>query len=415
MPSWQAGRTPAAAVSRRAFERALRGPGAAEAPEARGYLYGALLSVSFRNSYYNLAGQRCPSFRPRPTPATRRLMQDLGLLFRAEAAGFKVLYDTSRQAGLVEYLRRQGGPPARAGALPPPVWTRLSFILALANPRFVSFTDVPIDLDPASSNFFFANLGPHQRRGQELLLNLGSHATAAELRPTVPVQYGVAVTDEVSRVDVRDLSGEVVLSEPRCRPGPSGLSCRQVIYLDFASLPEDEYTVQQVDDGGTVLQAETVLYTETFPTALGFIDLLFTSPDGAHPDAFPVRGLFGPRPQVEGVDYLLQFERRALPWRYYVVPGRTGLEQPRIEGPAPFLGPDPVTLPDGAAAFRFTSAEALPLLQEAGDRFRLSGRLGPHKPRRVLIDHLPWASPAQVVVSSTPDGPLPAGDMYVYL
>ena len=116
-----------------------------------------------------------------------------------------------------------------------------------------------------------------------------------------------------------------------------------------------------------------------------------------------------------GVSYVLVFERRAMPWRYFVVPRRVPLEQPQIEGPAPFQGPDLVTLPDGAQAFRFTSEDALPLLQESPDRFRLMGRLGPHKPSRALIDPLPAASPAQVVVQDTPAGPLPLTEMYVYL
>src|SRR5262249_33721986 len=153
------------------------------------------------------------------------------------------------------------------------------------------------------------------------------------LLPTIPVQYAVRVSERVERVDVRDLSNAVVLSEPRCLTAPQRRVCRDVIYLDFAPLPEDKYVVEQVDEAGHVGQADTGLYTETYPIALCFIDLLFTTPDGRHPDAFPVRGLFGPAPEIAPVHYILQFERRALPWRYYVVPRRSGLDQPRVDGP----------------------------------------------------------------------------------
>jgi hypothetical protein len=403
--TWHSGRTPGSATPPRSFERLLRGPAPDDPRKPRGYLYEALMSVSFRNSYFNLAGERCPSFRTRPTPTTGRLMRDLGLLFRPEEDGFKVLYDTNRTAGLIEFLRRQA----------PPVWTRLSFILELSTTGFVSFTDVPIGLNPTVSNFFFSNLGPHERRGDAVLLNRGLQVTGAELLPTIPVQYSIGVAAPVERVDVRDLSGEVVMSVPRCVSSGKKLVCRDVLFLDFAHHPEDRYVIQEVGPHGTILGSETVLYTETYPIALCFADLLFTSPDGADEDLFPVRDLFQAQPQVKGVDYILQFGRRALPWRYYVVPRRTPLEQPRIEGPAPFQGPVEVTLPDGAPAFRFTSEGALPLLQESADRFRLSGRLGEHKPSRILIDPLPCAAPAQVLVEETPDGPLPITDMYVYL
>lgn len=417
MTSWSAGRTPATAAPSRAFERSLRQPSASGPEAPRGYLYAPLMSVAFRNSYFNLEDGRCPTFRTRPTPTSERLMRDLGLLFKDEPAGFKVLYDVNRTSGLIEYLRRQAE-PGPAAPLRRPVWTRLSFLLQQTSRRFVSFTDVPIDLNPSTRNFFFANTGTHERSGGAVVLNRGSRVTGKQLLPTIPVQYSVPVGPEVERVDVRDLSGAVVLSEQRCvasKTEPPVVVCRDVLFLDFTHLPEDRYVIEEVGLDGAILRSEKVLYTETHPISLGLADLLFASPDGAHPDAFPVRDLFGARPEVVGTSYVLLFERRAVPWRYFVVPRRVPLEQPHIEGPASFQGPEEVTLPDGARAFRFTSEGALPLLQESPDRFRLLGRLGPHKSSRVLIDPLPTASPSQVMVQDTPGGPLPLTDMYVYL
>jgi hypothetical protein len=111
-------------------------------PDGRRSVYTRLARVAVRHTYYNASGGRCGDFAVRPTHSTAALMRSLGLLFKPEADGFSVLYDTVGEQALLSYLRRQANEDGG-------VWTRLTFLLSLKNAYFVNFTDIPIDHDPA--------------------------------------------------------------------------------------------------------------------------------------------------------------------------------------------------------------------------------------------------------------------------
>src|SRR4029079_7486692 len=112
-------------------------PGAGNLPYggSRITYYRRLARVSLRHGYYRASGGACPDLAVRPTAWTAARMRTLGLLFRAEEAGFSVLYDELRERQLLDFLRREQGP---RGA-----WTRLCFTLSLRNPWFVNFTALP--------------------------------------------------------------------------------------------------------------------------------------------------------------------------------------------------------------------------------------------------------------------------------
>lgn len=372
-------------------------------------------------------------------------MRSLGLLFKDDGFGFSVLYDTTREENLVNYLRLQADPgvpeprPERRG-----VWTRLSFVLCLKNMYFANFTRIPIDTNSTSSNFYFSNQNAREKPTGKVILNTGNKVNGSELIPVTAVQYSVPVSDKVQCVQVCAISGLEVICKPRCvsvaiagskswenidcedifEPiSPLAVPvCTDVIYLDFSLLPEDKYTIRKLGSNGRpVGKPKHILYTASYPISLCFIDLLFTDPlpketAAAPPEqgVYPIRDLWSDSEtrKVYPVDYDLVFRRRKTIWSYYVVPQPDSerFEQLRIvdvtarESEEPsrrrirFAGPCCVRLANGSVAYRFISREAIPLTQQSRFRFQLRGyRRGMVPNEGVLVDRLPVASNEQVL------------------
>ena len=410
----------------RAFERTLRAPfelprllgrpAAGQQPRRRNprqFFYQKLAQVTVHHTYYNSADFLCPDFGFVPTPASAALMAKVGLLFRAEEAGFSVLYDATRTDDLVRYLRREVDDDGES-------WTRLSFQLALENNYFVNLTEMPVATEATAENFYFTNQEAHPAAGR-LLLNRGPRVTASQLLPVAPSQLAVPAEIDgqwIDAVQVRDISGNVVLCVPRCVTAEAALTkkpgeltcadkgadqCTGTIYVNFATLPEDKYTIELVGGlGAPIGKSVDLLWTFYYPMPLCFIDLLFTSPAGEKPENYPVRGLLSDHPEIVTTDYTLLFERRSTLWNYYIVPPQPGLlTDLRIENlspfPVEFSGPCKVLLPDGREAFRFLSKQRLPLQQQPECNFRLKGRHRHWPHERTLVDRLPVASPQQIL------------------
>jgi hypothetical protein len=391
-------------LSGRAFEHTVRASfgnpeGGTESPRPRKFYYERLMQVFIRHTYYNATADACPDFDISPTPASATLMSDLGLLFRYEKTGFSVLYDVARADVLMDYLERQGDEAQQC-------WTRLSFTFTLNNPYFINFTDVPIDVNPNAQNFYFTNREARGVGGR-VVLNAGEGVAGGELLRVVPTQVALRVAGDVTEVLVTDLSGEVVIRQPGCPPAspPEGRrdddapeTC--VVYLDFSALPEDKYFIEVV--GGETGRRFPVLYTVPSPAPLCFVDLFFTDPDGSDEGVYPVTDLYSPSRKVDTVSYELGFRARATIWNYFIVPQpqAESFEELRIETvsePAVvFAGPCRVRLPNGADAYRFSSAEELLLQQQSVYRFRLLGRRGLMLNEGCLIETMPVASSRQV-------------------
>jgi hypothetical protein len=410
----------------RAFEHTLHAPYAKAKGEhkevlARKFYYERLMQVSIRHSYYNKEHDDCPDFSIYPTASSVALMKNIGLLFREEGTGFSILYDVRRKDIFLNYLRRQA-----AMRNPASCWVRLSFVLSLDNPYFVNFTNIPIDLNPATRNFYITNQEA-QRLDGEVVFDFDP-STFDQTLPVVPVQVQETVSKEIEMVQVRDISGDVVLCKPRCvqkgllelkQPSaitcddvenfhpPNPLSppewrCTETIYLDFSRLSEDKYSIEQVPylSSPDAVVSSDVLYTAAYPMPLCFIDLLFTDPTGADSDIYPVRNLFSIDAEIETVNYVLKFEARETFWNYYIVPpaNETILDL-KIEGEPPirFAGPCCVFLPNGTQAYRFVSTKALPFRQQSKFHFQLTGEPSTTSQKGVLIDRLPVAAVEQVL------------------
>lgn len=413
--------------------------------------YARLMQVDIRHGYYAEAGETgaCPDFRAAPTPPTRELMRSLGLLFLNESAGFSILYEPARAEGLYWYLRQHGTPPN--GGKESQYWTRLSFVLSLKNLSFINFTEIPIDTNPTQQNFYFTNQDAHDLLDQAApqvgpaILNKNKWVDGAALLPVEGPELRVRTPPDVKEVVVLDIAGQPVLAEFRCVPtqaSPPTQVCRDVVFLDFTTLPEDKYVIEYVmQPGATPLLSRPILYTVAEPIPLCFIDLLFTKPSETADGVYPV-GLY---PEVDTNDdphkaaagnpetksgairpvrYMLRFEARATYWRYYIVPQpqREELEDLAIEPvgdtpPVSFSGPTRVRLATGALAYRFVSNDRLLLRQHSSYRFRLRGwtRRAPASDD-ILVACLPVASSKQVLPEGGTAHPTETySDIYVYI
>jgi hypothetical protein len=402
--------------------------------------YQKLVQVSVRNTYYRPTGE-CTDFTAGPTAGTAALMTDTGMLFRSEPDGFSVLYDTTRQAALLRYLRRREGPGHQH-------WTRLSFELALRNMVFSNFTRVPNDFDPDERNFYFSNQNAHERKGTAIL-NEHRYVTGRELDDVVPSQFPVSVTLRVAAIVVRDISGTVRLHLPRCVPVPLARArpaaiisladveayfrthhteprehwiCRNPIYVDLNGLREGRYLIEEVDYLGRVLRAKWVLYVAAEQYV--FIDLLFAASYRGAPGIYPIADLAGRNPTIETVHYELCFKRRVTYWRYYVVvPKKWASDTLAIEtdppGAASFRGPYRVAIGNATPASLFLSTRPLPMSTKPPARFILKSA------GDTLMESMPVASIQQILpeADSSPEGNPPRyvpnfrdySDIYVYV
>lgn len=402
--------------------------------QGRAAYYETLMQVSFRHPYYNRDDDACPDLAALPTAATQQAMSALGLLFRDDGTSFSVLYNRARSAALASWLARQGS----GGEF----WTRLTFVLTSRSPYFINVTDLPIDLDPLQENLYLSNQSAHDDPEVGILLNPGRIVSAGQLLLVTGSQYQARVSASVRGIAVRAISGEVVLCEPRCVPenqsAPPALClgwlaglppttpdrCRDTIYLNFATLPEDKYTIDTIADGGEVIRQEVRLYTADAPTPLGLIDLLFSKPFADAGGIYPVSDPAGDVVTISGVDYVLNFGARSTFWRYYIVPPSpdTTYDDLAIECLAPdpalsFAGPVPVILATGAPAYLFVSEQPLLLQQQSIYRFRLKGRPRHRRYEEdTLVDRLPVAAPQQVLPQTDEAGATRNySDIYVYL
>lgn len=425
----------------RAFERTLRKPVEFEERDRqkerpRKFFYERLMQVSFKHAYYNASKDECPDFRVVPTPTTTLLMNKLGLLFKDEGTGFSVLYDTGHEESLLQFLRRQGE-EGKAGE--DQVWTRLSFTLSLKNPYFVNFTAIPIDTNAAEENLYFTNQQARRRGGAVVLDPRTSFSREDEDLVTVAsMQIPVRTGEKVKDVQVRAISGKVVICKPRCYPraftgdeprdpeapiiSPDAVTCkeadaylqrrpnavqvcRNTVYINFGLLPEDKYTIEKTFKDGRAPRKREVLYTSSYPTPLCFINLLFAKPvstDPPTPGIYPVRDLWErAKSKIVPVNYQLRFENRSTFWNYFVTPqpqweSFTDLSiesKPRVK----FAGPCPVRLADGTAAFRFLSRRRVPLQQRSTYHFQLCGKHEMMKEPEILVRRLPVAMIQQVL------------------
>jgi hypothetical protein len=377
----------------------------------RKLFYELLARVSVRHEYYAATGFACRDFTMRPTRHTAALLKGLGLLFREEDDGFSVLYNGLQRETLLEYVR--GKARSSDDARP---WGRLCFVLSLRNPWFVNFTELPLNTATACLNFYLTNRFAHvdDDRGA-VLLSAGDEVSTRDLVPVTGEVLIESVDPGVAEVRVQSVSGREVLCALRCAPAGEtppaprrgkdapAADCTDRMYFDLSSLPEGKYTVQRVmADGAT--QSRGFLYTAAHPVPLGLVELLLASPGGSG-GVYPVRDL-GAESNPVPVQYEIFFAARRTWWNYYVLAqpprgerGELRIRQRRSPGEprVTFLGPCPVQLAGGRAAWRFVSRQAVALARRPTLHLQLVWRREGSRRVDVLMDRLPLADGRHLV------------------
>lgn len=426
--------------TRRAFERRVpdarkRKSGDENTADKRNY-FNRLMQVTISNTYLDANDGLCASFCIQPTVWSTIIMNRIGLKFRQEDYGFSILLNEARKDLFIQFLRRASLENEKNQC-----WSRLSFALSISknDAYFVSYTGIPIGINPAFENLYFTNQEAHGRKLDDITLNKGRYVTVntlsgvdnTQLLDLSGTQYEVTFDNQKQRVRVLNIAQEEVMCRTACIPEAlwatcpmesidcekvdeymaehpeAKQKCRNSVYLDFALLPEDKYYIELVDpEQGSVIRSE-VLYTSPYPQPLCFIDLLFCNPDGAQSGVYPVNHLFptgGNETTINPPHYRLKFNQRFTFWNYYIVPQAvTGdLQELMIVSKpgtptAEFFGPCIVVLVNGKKAYRFVSSKPLPLQQQSDYYLQLYGRTSAMSRPELLMERLPVANGQQVL------------------
>jgi hypothetical protein len=419
----------------------LKALGLPRVAPGRMYRFERLMTVSFRHAFYNASGNLCTDFTVAPTAWSADQMASLGLLFRPEISGFSVMLDQRRRKSFLDYLRNQ---PVTSPAVQG--WNRLSFAISVRNPEFINITDMPIDTSAQEGVFFLSNMAAVTQPHGVVRLNPGSIRPADQIAVTGSQFRWTVRSPRARRVVVRNIADETVACEPvywpRGAPNPkcpgsdpqsSDAERRDVIYLNFSSLPEDKYEIEECSNlsGGCGGLSRPVSVAYTFSTAppLFFIDLLFANP-GIATGVYPVRDLDDEaRTKIVPVDYRMEFRTRSTIWNYYIISAGEPLTRLEIDNTAPdperpvtFTGPKAVTLPNDQPANLFVSDSAIPLQEQSDYNFQLLGQAGGLETRTgILLSRLPVASGQQVIprkgkrAAAPPRTKPDFSDIYVYV
>lgn len=399
-------------------------------PEPRKYQYETLTQVDIFNTFYNESGDKCEDFRIYPTATTQSIVNSLGLIFRETSTGFSVLYDSTREAGLIKYLKSRG-----TGIDDCQYWSKLSFIVALHNPLFVNFTDLPFNVDLTARNIYLSNETAHQEN-DEIILNKNDYVSPRheDFIEIIPTKYAVASvihnngkSFKATRVTVTNVSGEIVLSVPNKsdkNTDPKNIDTKKpddipnIVYLSFATLPEGLYTISWLENTGEdrnknevekIIFEKRVIYTTAYPTSLCFIDLFFSRPTQDSTGIYPIE-FNSKNDLITSVSYHLKFKARDIHWVYRIVSASQPVENMRIKSDGRneinFHGPTQSPISTGETAWSFVSDRVIAMRERSPLRFKLVDRLNCqcespcNCKSRIVVNPLPLVSSNQILNGS---------------
>jgi len=342
--------------------------------------FDTLFEIELAHTYYTSKVSEDSTIEP--TPGTRRLMQDYGLLFRETSGGGLVLY---------EYYPDVTDHPHPVHPVEEEL--QFSFFLRSSSTVLLNYTDLDIDR-PSDQILYFSNLQSNQQDGRLLLSADTSDEYVSSqddllLRPPL-FNYSFQSVQTSVDMEVKDVFGNVVQhSRILVVDGEGSFT------VDLRKRTPGKYSL--AIDGSTVMEfyASDSLVRRS---ALGVIDILTGS---GVPAAYRFLDTnFDVVPRT----YHIRFNRRETWWKYYVVlkyrpdiqPDDLSIKQ--TGGALHFTRQSATTLPDGFTAVPFLSTAPIPLEEEPVSGLRLERRNHGHS-ETFEIDNLPNAS----VRTVTPD------------
>jgi hypothetical protein len=292
--------------------------------------YAKLFRVRLRHSFY-ASGESVDDFRVEPAPASRRTLQEHGLVFRPLDDGWAVYAEVEPDSSPPTLLR-----PLGIDAL------RLSFLLLPKNPYLWSISDLPAHR-PGRSVFYLNNLRGDPADGR---LHLGNSVAAERVGEALPLiagetyTYLLATPKNTASFQIDDLFGNTLGTDSFTLPDAA--TSTQEHRLDLTKiqrLAAGLHTVHEDDGGWQIFYYDPQLFAaRPFGVVEIFSRTDTLTPDGI--DLVPVAYRFLDGDVLTGVEYTLQLDSRATSWRYNVVKkyGADGLqlEDLSIAGPVAF-------------------------------------------------------------------------------
>ena len=386
-----------------------------------------LFSVTITHTFYTSNDGLCPDFEIYPTPSSLRVMESLGIAFRAEKAGFSIFIQREKQPTLLIYLLRNAKKNPD-GSLE--FWERLTFSMLLKNPEFVGITALPIDTKTSQVNLYGCNRQAHQENAT-VVLSSGKFMGADALYSRISDEVMLQLPPPTKAVVVTDISGAVVIPRPgdddiAIFPTLGGDDGTKYAMLNFGGLPYDLYTITLFDTEEQSINAGkypwTVLYVPPQPDSMVLLDILFTQPTPESTGVYPVSSMFDEQPpQFNYVAYQLPFDARSTYWQYFVVSQDPNgeLHDLKISGQGSQFDQkeQPVVLPDGSTAIVFVAETALPLRQKSLQHFQLTGQrrdANGHE-NAIRISRLPVAASAPVWPTTNQQLSSGVSEIFVYV
>jgi hypothetical protein len=263
--------------------------------------YQVLCSVTMRHPYF--ADGRLGELAARPTPATAERLRRLGVVYKPQADGFVLLY---------------APPGAAAGPLlPPPGLFPLQFGLALRDPYFANYSDLPLSAAPAALPGQVYCLQPPLAEPAAPRLQQAAAVGAADQLALRPCAFSLPLAAapqarpvrlrlyrRVAPLTAADADGFTTLSPTADGQAAPGVPA--TVPANATSLPLD---VRAWGSGRYRLEVGT---GKTRQTVDFFCDdsLSFARPWG-------VLELGAQGAPSAGMAYVLQFAARATYWRYH--------------------------------------------------------------------------------------------------
>ena len=348
----------------------------------------ALASIDVRHGFANGGDGTFTRLTILPTAVTRNRLALFGLVPRLRPDGIDIVWDTAHRdqaSSRFDALRPliAALPPAERDAAILAVGAifgePLLFTVAIDDPRFANYTDMPVD--------FRIGYPP-------LVLS----TRAVDVQGPDAADFAIAWTSPTTGLQ----ACAVTVAQP---PDPQQRHASDSI----AAQAERQQLI-----GQSRYFALLELY---FSPAAG------TPRTAGTWNGLPVdlaRGLLDPGAQGDWryftpCRYTVRFAARATRWRYLVAARDGALDPVSLKivdtdgADAGFvLDPKPHVLPDGRAAACLSRPEALPILAQPGGTFTLLGMptSGPAR-RRTLVASLPVAGVERLSLGPAADGPLP--------
>ena len=331
-----------------------------------------------------------------PTESTARLLDDVGLRYRAEPDGVSVFGE----------IELKSDPPVLRRSLGAASW-RFAFELRALNAGLVALTELP-RFEPGRTLFAFDNLRADVADGR---LRLGDAVAGAAVGAPIKLLTGSTFTHifgaPVSRATLRVKDRfEATVATVEALPATPGAAMEDY-RLDLSAIPRlvpGRYTIE--DDQGA---SKRVYYdpdlerTRPFGVIEVYTHTKALTPDQT--DRVPAGYRFASGDTLAPKVYDIDLAPIATTWQYVVVKKYThngvGLADLTIDGPIPFGAP---ALSDSRAVFRSNAAVRLSAARR-GLKLKNSVRVLKDLPEPDL-SHLPakGATPASLV-----------SDMFVYV